>query len=147
MDKRNNLSRDRVVGNTHKTSDYFHQQHISTVQAFRRHHDAAVPNSGTRLYEVFQTGFRISSEFFGLVQPPLLAILPFLCEGKTYTVEALLGLQFLTALNSGERRMVDQCIEKLIDRGMPLQVVQTPAGQPCAYRFLGLTIGHGAQSE
>lgn len=147
MIKRKNLSRDRVVGNTHKTSDYFHQQHINAVRALRRYCDDSVPHSMGRLFEVFPTGFKIPSALFGLVRPPLMAILPFLCEGKTYTVEALLGLQFLSVLNSGERRMVDHCIKDLIHRGMPLQVVQTPAGQPCAYRFLGLTIGHGAQGE
>ncbi len=129
---------DRAAHKPRMVSDYFLKRHIRSVQAYRREYDRTVPSGRLKIYNVTPDGFQVPSTFLGLVQREVVDLLPFLREGRTYSVNDLLGLQFLNALNGGERRMVDKCIAILITWGMPMQVVQTPAGRPSAYRFLGL---------
>ena len=137
--KNNRLIGDHAAHNLRMGSDSFQRRHARAVQAYRRRYDTTISPGMLRAYDISPAGFRVPSAFLSIVQTEVVNMLPFLREGKTYGVDELLGLQFLTVLDTGERRMVDQCIEILIRWGMPMQVVQTPAGQPSAYRFLGLT--------
>ncbi len=128
----------RATGQAQRASDDSQQRRKRAVQAYRREYDCTVPSGRFKIYNVTPDGSKVPSTFLGLVQREVVDLLPFLREGQTYSVNDLLGLQFLRALNGGERRMVDPCLAILITWGMPMQVVQTPAGQPSAYRFLGL---------
>ena len=119
-------------------SDYFQRRHVREICAYRRRYDRSVPSGILKVYDISPSGFQVPSAFLSIVQREVVNMLPFLCEGQTYGVDELLGLQFLTVLNTGERRMVGQCIEILIRWGMPMQKVQRSTGQSSAYRFLGL---------
>ncbi len=144
------FSKTRLIGDraAHKprmVSDYFLKRHIRSVQAYRREYDCTVPSGRFKIYNVTPDGSKVPSTFLGLVQREVVDLLPFLREGQTYSVNDLLGLQFLRALNGGERRMVDKCIAILISWGLSMQMVQTPADQPSSYRFLGLRINQEGQ--
>jgi hypothetical protein len=134
---------DRAAHSPSTRSDSFQRRHVRAVQAYRRKYDTSVSPGMLRTYDISPAGFHVPSAFLSIVQTEVVNMLPFLREGHTYGVDELLGLQFLTVLDTGERRMVDQCIEILIRWGMPMQMVQTPAGQPSAYRFLGLDSRQG----
>lgn len=139
--RKNGLNPGRVAKQT--GPDHFQKRHIRAVQAYRSKYDSTVPSGMLKVYDITPAGFQVPSALLAIVQREVVNMLPFLSEGQTYGVDELLGLQFLTVLNTGERRMVDQCLEILIRWGMPMQKLHTSTGQPPLYRFLGLRPASG----
>lgn len=119
--------------------------HAQSLQRIRREYDPTVPSSKLRIVIGLDAGFAVPLPLLNSVRHQVCEILPFLRAASIYCAKDLVGIDYWHALNGGERRILDQCIERLIYETLPMQAVKPGRNQPASFRFLGLKPSQGVQ--
>jgi hypothetical protein len=75
------------------------------------------PTRRLQLFCGLPGGFRVHSDFLGLIKRSVREVMPFLWHGNEYATEKLLGTKFWCALNGAEARMAELCLAEMVGRG------------------------------
>ena len=114
-------------------------RHTRSLQRIRREADPTVSPSKLKIFIGLDAGYSVSLAFLNIVRRQVCEILPFLEQKAEFSAKELVGIDYWLALNDGERRILDQCINALIRERLPMQVIKAGRNLPASFRFLGLS--------
>ena len=81
-------------------------------------------------------GFSVSKDIYECFKQMVVASLPQINPGKTYTLRKILGRDIWKELDNGERRLIGRCVAHMTTRKLlPLKIVESKHEYPIRYQL------------